>query len=514
MAERARQIECTTSMTRRQFVRRTGKAALGLIILSQGGILSGCGSTSTGGTSSSIWDELAQRLQGSLVRPDDASYGELYLPFNRRYEDVRPQGIASCVDSSDVRESVLWAREHEVPVAIRSGGHNYAGFSTTEGLLIDLGQMRSVAVDDDTGIATVQVGARNTDVYESLQPHEAAISAGRCPTVAIGGLVLGGGIGFSSRKLGLTCDSLLETEIVTADGQILTCNERENEDLFWACRGGSGGNFGVNVSYTFQATPVEDVSIYDLQWNLEDGEKVLPALQEIALQAPDDFSCRMGGGRSGDDSGGRSSPNVNALGQYFGPREDLLEMLEPVLRLAEPTKKVIEDKTFWQAKDYFFHNTPIDRFQVKSALVQHELPEQGIEELIRNVDSWPGSSNEDGGGFAMFALGGAISDMQGEETAYVHRDSRFLLAIDSSWSSSDSDRTGQANIDWVEGFADGMRAYTTEYAYQNFIDRSQADPAHAYYGDNLDRLIDIKSRRDPDDFFQFAQSVPQRQPTA
>jgi FAD/FMN-containing dehydrogenase len=218
MAKRARPIEPATSTIRRQFVRHTGKAALGLIILSQGGLLIGCGSTSTRGTSSSTWDELAQRLQGSLVRPDDASYGELYLPFNRRYEDVRPQGIASCLDSSNVRESVLWAREHDVPVAIRSGGHNYAGYSTTDGLLIDLGQIQSVTVDDDTGVATVQVGARNTDVYESLQPHEAAISAGRCPTVAIGGLVLGGGMGFSSRKLGLTCDSLLETEIVTADG--------------------------------------------------------------------------------------------------------------------------------------------------------------------------------------------------------------------------------------------------------------------------------------------------------
>lgn len=110
MAKRARPIEPATSMTRRQFIRRTGKAALGLIVLSQGGLLSGCGSTSTSGTSSSIWDELAQRLQGTLVRPGDASYGELYLPFNRRYEDVRPQGIASCLDSSDVRESVLCAR--------------------------------------------------------------------------------------------------------------------------------------------------------------------------------------------------------------------------------------------------------------------------------------------------------------------------------------------------------------------------------------------------------------------
>ncbi len=496
-----------TSITRRQFLRRTGKAALAVTVLSQAGFLSGCGDKRTSGAK---WDELAQKLQGRLVRPGDSSYGPLHLPFNRRYADVRPEGIASCLDPSDVRESILWAREHDMPVAIRSGGHNYAGYSTTDGLLIDLSRMRRIVVDDGTGVATVQAGARNTGVYAGLQPYEAAISAGRCPTVAIGGLVLGGGIGFSSRKLGLTCDSLRETEIVTADGKILTCNERENEDLFWACRGGSGGNFGVNVSYTFQSTPVKDVSIYDLQWDLEDGEKVLPALQDVVLQAPDDFSCRMGGGRSGKDGGGRSAANVNALGQYFGPREDLLEMLEPVLRLAKPTKKVIEDKTFWQAKDYFFHNTPTDRFQVKSAFVQKELPEQGIGELLRHVDRWPGSSNEDGGGFAMFALGGAISRIPEEKTAYAHRDSRFLLAIDSSWASSDSHRTEQENVDWVEGFADGMRPYTSAYAYQNFIDRSQPDWARAYYGDNLDRLVRIKRHRDPDDFFHFRQSVPQR----
>ena len=504
MAKRARPIKPMTSMTRRQFLRRTGKTALAVTVLSQAAALSACGRADD-----TKWDKLAQRLKGPLVRPGDSSYGSLHLPFNRRYADVRPEGIASCLDSSDVRESILWAREHDVPVAIRSGGHNYAGYSTTEGLLIDLGRMRRVDVADETGVATVQVGARNTGVYAGLQPHEAAISAGRCPTVAIGGLVLGGGIGFSSRKLGLTCDSLLETEIVTADGKILTCNERENGDLFWACRGGSGGNFGVNVSYTFQVTPVKDVSIYDLQWSLEDGEKVLPALQDVVLQAPDDFSCRMGGGRSGKEGGGRTPPNVNALGQYFGPSEELLELLEPVLRLAKPTKKVIADKTFWQAKDYFFHNTPTDRFQVKSVFVQKKLPQQGIEELLRHVASWPGSSNEDGGGFAMFALGGAISRIPKEDTAFVHRDARFLLAIDSSWASSDSGRTEQENIDWVEEFADSMRPYTSEYAYQNFIDRSQANSAHAYYGENLDRLVHIKRLRDPENFFHFRQGVPQ-----
>ena len=137
--------------------------------------------------------------------------------------------------------------------------------------------MRSVVVDDETGVATVQVGARNIDVYKSLQPYEAAISAGCCPTVAIGGLVLGGGIGFSSRR---GADTNLQRE--KDRRSILGLSRRQR------------GNFGVNVPYTFQATPVQDVSISDLQWNLEDGEKVPPALQEIALKVPHGFSCRMG----------------------------------------------------------------------------------------------------------------------------------------------------------------------------------------------------------------------------
>src|SRR5918997_2118157 len=183
-----------TSITRRQFLRRTGKVALGATVLSQAALLGGCGEEKT---SAARWDELARKLRGPLVRPGDSAYGPLHLPFNRRYADVRPEGIASCLDASDVRESILWAREHDVPVAIRSGGHNYAGYSTTDGLLIDLGRMRRVSVDAATGVATVEAGARNTGVYKGLQPYEAAISAGRCPTVAIGGLVLGGGIGFS-----------------------------------------------------------------------------------------------------------------------------------------------------------------------------------------------------------------------------------------------------------------------------------------------------------------------------
>jgi len=490
--------------TRRRLLRRGASAAVAVGLLSQAELLAACGGSGPEGR----WSELERRLHGELVRPGEPRYAAMSVPFNQRYASVRPAGIAACADVSDVQESIAWAREYEVPVAVRSGGHNYAGWSATEGLLIDVGRMRRVSVDDRSGTATAGPGARNTEVYAGLQPHEMAISAGRCPTVAIGGLVLGGGVGFSTRKLGLTCDSLLETTIVTADGHIRICSETQEPDLFWACRGGGGGNFGVNVSYKFQAQPVGNVAIYDLEWDLRDGESVLAALQEVALAAPADFSCRMGGGRAGLPGGGRGPAKVNVLGQLFGSRSELLDLLEPVLRVARPTKKVIAAKSFWAAKDYFFHNTPSDRFQVKSAFVDEQVPERGIQELLRGVASWPGSENADGGGFAMFALGGAVASRPATATAYPRRQAKFLLATDSSWSSRDPRRSEGAHLDWVEGFAASMRPYTSRYAYTNFIDRTQGDWARAYYGENLDRLRRVKRRYDSENFFSFGQSVP------
>ena len=141
-------------------------------------------------------------------------------PYNLRYAGTHPQGVAVCTGAEDVQISLDWARESGTPIAVRSGGHNYAGYSTGPGLVINLGQMRDIEVDDADGTVKAQPGARNTMIYAGLEPHGVAISAGRCPTVAVGGLVLGGGIGFSSRKLGLTCDHLTEAEVVTAAGEM------------------------------------------------------------------------------------------------------------------------------------------------------------------------------------------------------------------------------------------------------------------------------------------------------
>jgi FAD binding domain/Berberine and berberine like len=484
-------------------VHRAGQTVVVAGLASQLGWLEACGG------SGPDWDQLARRLQGSLVLPDDHGYAAVSRPHNRRYADIRPRGVALCAGPADARESLLWARDNDVPVAVRSGGHNYAGYSTTDGLVIDLGEMKRAMVKDAKGTIVTQPGARNTDVYAALQPHGVAISAGRCPTVAIGGMALGGGIGFSSRKLGLTCDSLVEAEVITAAGEALKCSDRENSDLFWALRGGGGGNFGICTSYTFATKPVSDVTLYDIEWRWEDAAKVFAAFQGTMVGAPNEFSARIGVGRAGQPrNAGAAPPTISALGQFFGPKRELLDLLDPALTAARPKRRLIAERTFWQAKNYFFDTTPRGYYEVKSAYARRPLSDTGIETLLNWIERWPGSSNPEGAGAAIFASGGAINAVPSSATAFVHRDEFAVIATETTWTGADAESVVSRGLDWIEGLADALRPHVSGFAYQNFIDRSQPDWQNAYYGSNLERLMRVKKRYDPDDVFHFQQSIP------
>lgn len=495
----------TSALSRRQLLHRAGGIALAVGTGSGLGWLSGCGDD--GGDPD--WEELARRIEGGVVRPTDPDYVAVARPLNRRYEAIRPAGVAVCASARDVRESLMWARESELPIAVRSGGHNYAAYCAGPGLVINLGQMRRVEVIEAAGTLRVEPGARNTDVYRGLQPHGVAISAGRCPTVAIGGLVLGGGIGFSSRKLGLTCDSLIEAEVVTADGEQLRVNADRDPDLFWALRGGGGGNFALSTSFHFATKPVGDVTLYDITWDWDDAADVFEAFQRVIAGAPDEFSARLGAGRAGKPASGEASPpSVSALGQYFGPERELLELLDPALTVARPTASLIEPRTFWQAKNYLFHTTPRGFWATKSSYLDRPLSGDGVDALLRKIEELPGSRNRDGAGIAIFGSGGAINRVAADATAFVHRDAFALMASEVSWSAADPEPTVQANLGWLDAFAEAMSPHVSGAAYQNFIDRSQPDWQQAYYGENLARLTEVKRAYDPDDVFSFEQSIP------
>lgn len=213
------------------------------------------------------WEALDAITRGKLARPGDAAFPFAALPNNLRFADVRPQGVVYCNTPQMVAEVLDWCRGHDMPFAIRGGGHSYAGYSLSHGVVIDMAEMDQLSIDPQTGIATIGAGAINSEIYAALEDAGRTITHGRCPSVGVAGFLMGGGIGFNMRRFGMGCDALLGAEVVTADGQVRTCSETENADLFWAIRGGAGGNFGVATSFTLQTYPADErLTVFRLVW--------------------------------------------------------------------------------------------------------------------------------------------------------------------------------------------------------------------------------------------------------
>ncbi len=448
------------------------------------------------------FSSLRRLVNGRLRLCGDGGFDAATVPFNKRYAAIRPAAVLSVTGVGDVARAIGWAREHDVPIVARGGGHSYAGNGVNRGLVLDLRGLDAVHVDPATGLVTVGGGIRMKALYAALQRHDMAVPLGNSDDVGIGGLVLGGGVAAVSRAFGLTCDSLVETDVVLADGTTLTCDETRNADLFWACRGGGGGNFGVNTSFTFQARPPLPSATCLLLWQRSQAAQVLGEMQEIMRGAPDRFAARIGVSRSP----GRE-PVVSVVGQHLGPSEELRELLKPVLTVAMPYRMDIADRTYWHAKDFLRHTTSGGSFAVRTRCTPRPLSEAGTATLLAAVDRWPGSSNPDGAGAALFTWGGAINRIPTSETAFPHRDVLFLVSMDTSWSPDDSLDVEWQNLDWLARLYRDMGDFATDAAYVNFTDPDLADARSAYHGPNLRRLNEVKRRYDPDRIFTFAQAI-------
>lgn len=453
------------------------------------------------GASEADWQRLEKTVAGRVRRPGDAGFHESSTPFNTRYAATTPNGVVTAANHGDVRHAVEWARDTGVRLVARSGGHSYAGHSVNTGLVLDLSALNTVVADGSTGLVTAAGGARMADVYAAIQPHGMAFALGNGASVGIAGLTLGGGSSSTSRKLGLTADALVRTTLMTAGGEVLTCDAQENPDLYWACRGGGGGNFGINLSFTFQATAVPDVSTCLLLWDAAHAPEVFAAVQEATRHAPDEFSLRLGVAAADGD------PVVSAVGLHLGPASELRELLAPVLATTRPVREDIADRTFWEAKDYLLHETSAGAFAVRTNFAAEPLPPEAVAAVMSRLARRPGSGNPDGCGLALYTWGGAINRVAPADTAFVHRDARFLVSMDTSWTGEDGPDTVEANLHWLAGLQEEVAPYVGRGAYQNFIDPDLPDWRTAYYGANYPRLVEIKKRVDPDGFFTFGQAI-------
>lgn len=474
---------------------------------------------------SADWSKLAHSMQGPLIRPDNPQYPVARQLFSTRFDTVLPAAIAYCASPTDVQACLAFLHHFTIPFALRSGGHSYPGYSTSTGLVIDVTRMNSVTVNANTQTATIGAGTRLIDVYNALAQQGFALPAGSCPTVGVAGLTLGGGVGVLGRKFGLTCDSLLSTQVVVADGRILTCDTTHNADLFWSLRGGGGGNFGVSTSFTFKIYPLSTLSLFTLRWPWSSAADVVAAWQNWAPHAPDELWSNCLLQATSDKS---SDPIIQVNGVYIGGVAQLTSLLAQLTNQISASQTLhyvsgatVLDTMLYEAGCYGKSVTQChlptqnpqgtlrrDTASVKSDYYTNLLSRQGINALVNAVSTRHASSLLGDGGIGMDALGGAINRVAANATAFVHRNALFSAQYSGSWNASDPVAVVNANHTWLTNTWQSMRPFASGGAYQNYIDPDLANWQQAYYGTNLPRLQQVKASYDPTNFFHFKQSIP------
>jgi FAD/FMN-containing dehydrogenase len=463
------------------------------------------------------WEALQGAIAGTVVLPESSDYESVRKPAMARFDSVRPAGVVLSRTPADVSATIAFARRVGLETAVRSGGHSVAGRSSTEGIVIDVTPMSSVSVE--SGVATVGAGARLGDLYDALQEHGLTIPAGCGPSVGIGGLTLGGGLGILGRKHGLTCDHLLRADVVLADGRLVECDEHHDEELFWALRGAGGGNFGVVTSFVFRTLPSPAATVFHLTWPFADALAIVEAWQEWAPTGPDELSAELRLTTGGD--GGR--PRVELIGAWLGSEADAAELLDVLVAHArsEPASASHRRMPYREAKRYLDELGAADdpheqappepsrgHLFTKSEFFRRPVPRDAIAALVEILSEGRGESRE----VTFTPWGGAYNRVRADACAFAHRDELFLiqhlLLLDPDAAPTES----RAARDWLTRSWAIVHPHGSGGVYPNFPDPELRDWARAYHGPNYDRLLRVKAKYDPTNFFRFQQSLPSAAP--
>lgn len=434
--------------------------------------------------SASDWTALGRGLAGQLVRPGDSRYDTARLLFNPRFDGRRPAGIAYCENPSDVAQCLAFVRRFGVAVTPRSGGHSYAGFSSGPGLVIDVTRMNAVT-DVGSGTARVGAGTRLVDLYAGLDAYGVTVPGGSCPTVGVAGLVLGGGIGVVSRAYGTLSDNLRSVQMVTPDGTTRECDAARNSDLFWACRGGGGGNFGIATAFTFDTRPAEQMVLFFLNWPWSTATRVITGWQSWAPTAPDELwsNLHVLSSPTGD------TPTVQVGGTYLGSLSGAQQLIAQLVDKvgstptgspfvsSHPHAMMIEAGCAqlttaqchlpWQNPDGGLRR---ENEFAKSHIFTRTLSPAAISAIIAAVERRQGYSGGGQGGLAFDALGGAVNRVAPDATAFVHRDGLFVGQFTTTWSESATSTQTGAQQGWLRAFHQAMTPYASGQAYQNYLD--------------------------------------------
>ena len=469
-----------------------------------------CARTAVGGVARDPLRRLRRAVRGELLRPSSSAM----LVYNERYAAVAPMAVLRALDVADVGAAVRWAERERVPIVARAGGHSYAGYSTVaRGLVVDLSHLRGLSLRRATGEVTVGAGARLIDVYSELAATDRTIPAGSCPSVGLAGLALAGGIGLAARRYGLTCDNVSALTMVTADGRVRRCDAKANPDLFWASRGGGGGNFGIVTSFEFRTHRVGSAPWFVVSWPWDSVSEALEAWQRFAPATTESLTSIL------MMSAARRGPDVRAFGQYFGSPRQLRALVGPLTRVAGARLSVgvsgymdlimrwagclgMSVEACHTAGDAPGGMLPRALFGARSDYVSRPLPSAARAAMAGLIESR--RAQEQGSGtFLCDAHGGAINRVHAEATAFVHRTALFSVQQLAQFAPVSE----AASLEWLRTVGRTLAPFTSGEAYQGYIDPGLRTWRRAYYGDNYSRLVEIKRRYDPERVFDFPQAI-------
>lgn len=449
-------------------------------------------------------EALTKTVRGRVITPEDPGYDDARAVYNGMH-DRRPAAVVQCSDAADVMAVLAAARDAGLDLAVRGGGHSVPGFGTVDdGLVIDLSTINNVQVDPGKRVARVGGGATWGDVDHATYPFGLAAPGGIISTTGVGGLTLGGGFGYLTRGVGLSIDSLLSAEVVLADGRQITASDYQNEDLFWALRGG-GGNFGVVTSFEFQLHEVGDVVGGPMFYEFEDATAVLEGYRDYIGHAPEALGCFFGW---------QIAPPLpfipeDRVGDLFcvlvacwnGPHEEAERVLRPLREAAEVKAEKVEILPFPALNSLFDDAVPKGMQHYWKADFVTELTDEAIAAHVEHGANTPHVSSS----MHLHAINGAAQRVGADETAFGHRDKSFSPVIAGIW---DDPADNEANIQWVKDYYAAIHPHSgSEGGYVNFMSGDDGHRAAANYGANYERLAAVKATYDPDNVFRVNQNI-------
>ncbi len=448
--------------------------------------------------------EFKGQLRGTLIEPTDEQYDKERKVYNAMI-DRKPRLIAKCVDVADVMTALSFGRKHDVRVSVRGGGHNAGGLGVCDdGLVIDLSPIKYVRVDPAAGTVRVGGGCTWGDVDHATHAFGLAVPSGIISTTGVGGLTLGGGIGYLTRQYGLTIDSLLAADVVTADGRFVVASASENADLFWAIRGG-GGNFGVVTSFMFQAHPVKMVCAGPMLWHLDQAGDVMKWYRDFILKAPKElngffaFLTVPPGPPFPEDLHFKKMCGI--VWCYNGPLEKANEILEPLRKFRPPAFEFFVPMPFPMLQGMFDGlYSPGLQWYWKADFVK-ELSDEAITLHVKHGSELPSLHST----MHLYCIDGAAHKPKKDDTPWSYRDANWSEVI----VGVDPDPANRDKITaWAKDYWAALHPYGAGGAYVNFMMEGEGeDRIRATYRDNYEKLARTKAKYDPDNFFNVNQNI-------